>query len=135
MAGDDDRDRVRAIGEADRANRFGPADLGCQRTVAHGAAHRDLPPDSHYAADAVLQPSGLKTRWLDGGNFASFAAGRMGRRTNSSPQFGQRPSSRPSAQSRQNVHSNEQITALCESGGRSRSQHSQLGLSVRGKPT
>ena len=83
-----------------------------------------------YAVDAVLQPSGLKTRWLDGGNFASFAAGRIGRRTNSPPQFGQRPLSRPSAQSRQNVHSNEQITALCESGGRSRSQHSQLGLSA-----
>jgi hypothetical protein len=27
------------------------------------------------------------------------------------------------------VHSNEQIRASCESGGRSRSQHSQLGLS------
>ena len=34
-----------------------------------------------YAVDAALQPSGLKTRWLDGGNFASFAAGRIGRRT------------------------------------------------------
>jgi hypothetical protein len=83
-----------------------------------------------YAAGAAAQPSGLKTRWLDGGYFASFAAGRIGRRTNSPPQFGQRPFNTPSAQPLQNVHSNEQIMASRESGGRSRSQHSQLGLSA-----
>src|SRR4029077_14640291 len=41
MAGDDDRDRVRAVGEADRAHRFGSADLGWQRAVAYGTAHWD----------------------------------------------------------------------------------------------
>jgi hypothetical protein len=81
-------------------------------------------------AAAGAQPSGLKIRWLDGGYLASFASGRIGRRTNSPPQFGQRPFSISSAQSRQNVHSNEQIMASRESGGKSRSQHSQFGLSA-----
>ena len=83
-----------------------------------------------HAAGAAVQPSGLKTRWLDGGYFANFSAGRIGRRTNSPRQFGQRPFNIPSTQSVQNVHSNEQIMASRESGGRSRSQHSQLGLSA-----
>jgi hypothetical protein len=71
----------------------------------------------------------LNTRWREAGNFASFAAGRIGRRTNSPAQFGQRPSSTPAAQDRQNVHSKEQIIASRESGGKSTSQHSQPGLS------
>jgi hypothetical protein len=99
----------------------------CARAASVAAASKRAAP---YAVDAALQPSGLKMRWPDGGYFASFAAGRTGRRTNSPPQFGQRPLSRRSAQSRQNVHSNEQMTASPESGGRSRSQHSQLGLSA-----
>jgi hypothetical protein len=61
--------------------------------------------------------------------FESFPAGRIGRLTSSPPQLGQTPCSVPSAHDRQNVHSNEQITASRESGGRSRSQHSQFGLS------
>ena len=60
---------------------------------------------------AEAQPSGLNTRSAEGGNFASFAAGRTGRRASSPPQLGQRPCSTFSAQPRQNVHSNEQITA------------------------
>jgi hypothetical protein len=71
----------------------------------------------------------LKTRCREAGNFSSFAAGRTGRRTSSPPQLGHRPLSTPSAQERQNVHSNEQITASGESGGKSMSQHSQPGLS------
>jgi predicted alpha/beta-hydrolase family hydrolase len=43
------------------------------------------------------------------------------------PQFGQRPPSLVSTQSRQNVHSNVQIMASAASGGRSLSQHSQFG--------
>ena len=35
----------------------------------------------------------------------------------------------PAAQSRQKVHSNEQITASGDCGGRSRLQHSQFGRS------
>jgi hypothetical protein len=54
--------------------------------------------------------------------------GRIGRRTSSPPQLGHRPSSTPSAQPRQKVHSKEQIRASGESVGKSRSQHSQLGL-------
>jgi len=71
----------------------------------------------------------LNTRSREAGNLASFAAGRTGRRSNSPPQFGQRPLRTPSAQERQNVHSNEQIIASCESGGKSISQHSQPGFS------
>jgi hypothetical protein len=51
----------------------------------------------------------------------------MGRRTNSPLQFGQRCANAPSAQVTQKVHSNEQMRASSDSGGRSLSQHSQLG--------
>lgn len=53
----------------------------------------------------------------------------MGRFENSPPQLGQRPCSNVVTHSSQNVHSNEQISAMAESGDRSQSQHSQLGLS------
>ena len=69
-------------------------------------------------------------RSVEAGNFASLSAGRIGRRTSSPPQFGQRPFSTPSAQALQNVHSNEHIIASRDSGGRSRSQHSQFGRSA-----
>jgi hypothetical protein len=74
-----------------------------------------------------LQPSGLKTRRVDGGYFVSFAAGRIGRDAKFPPQLGQTPPSLFSTQSRQNVHSNVQIIASVADGGRSLSQHSQLG--------
>src|SRR3954471_5691592 len=79
---------------------------------------------------AAAHPSGFNTRSDAGGNFASLSAGRIGRRTNSPPQFGHLPLSGPATQSLQNVHSNVQIIASRESGGRSRSQHSQLGRSA-----
>lgn len=75
------------------------------------------------------QPPGLNTRSVDAGYRARRSAGRIGRRTSSPPQFGQCPASRPSAQTRQKVHSNEQIIASADAGGNSRPQHSQLGLS------
>ncbi|KNC15331.1 hypothetical protein AC790_03030 [Pantoea sp. RIT-PI-b] len=53
----------------------------------------------------------------------------MGRRTSSPLQFGQRCASEPSAQVTQKVHSNEQMRASGDSGGKSLSQHSQLGRS------
>jgi site-specific recombinase XerD len=53
----------------------------------------------------------------------------MGRRTSSPAQFGHTPFNRVATQSLQNVHSNEQIQARIESGGRSPLQHSQPGLS------
>jgi len=84
---------------------------------------------SHLRHAALLQPSGLKTRSVDGGDFASMAAGRLGRPTNSPPQFGQCPFNWLSALEEQKVHSNEQIRASVESGGRFLSQHSQLGRS------
>src|SRR5579859_2942085 len=52
----------------------------------------------------------------------------MGRATRLPPQFGHFPPRIPSAQLAQNVHSNEQILACGESGGRSPLQHSQQGL-------
>jgi hypothetical protein len=67
-------------------------------------------------------------RRVDAGWRSSRSLGRTGRRTSSPVQLGQRPPSTPSAHSRQNVHSYEQFRASGESGGKSRSQHSQLGL-------
>ena len=78
---------------------------------------------------ARTQPAGLKTRSVDAGNLPSFPAGRRGRATSSPAQFGQMPASTVSAQLVQKVHSNEQMRAAVESGGRSVLQHSQLGLS------
>ena len=77
--------------------------------------------------EAPTQPSALVTRAVDAGYFASFSTGRRGRATSSPPQFGQRPPSVVSAQSRQKVHSKLQITASVAPGGRSLLQHSQLG--------
>jgi hypothetical protein len=74
-------------------------------------------------------PSGLNTRSVEAGNSASLSAGLRGRATNSPPQFGHLPLRIELAQARQNVHSNEQIRASCDCGGRSRLQHSQLGRS------
>lgn len=71
----------------------------------------------------------MKTRSAEAGLRASLSAGRRGRGVSSPPQFGQQPFSTFFTQSRQNVHSNEQIIASALSGGRSRSQHSQLGRS------
>ncbi len=62
------------------------------------------------------------------GNCCNAAAARTGRRTSSPSQFGQMPCSRIVAQRAQKVHSNEQIQAWRESGGRSQLQHSQFGL-------
>jgi hypothetical protein len=84
---------------------------------------------SALRASTCPQPCGVKTRRVDAGFFASFAAGRIGRGTRLPPQFGQRPPSLLSAQSRQNVHSNEQIMVSVAAGGKSVSQHSQLGRS------
>ena len=70
-------------------------------------------------------------RSVEAENFASFAAGRIGRRTSSPPQFGHSlPGSLVCAQSTHQVHSKEQISASRLSGGRSRPQHSQLGRSA-----
>jgi hypothetical protein len=74
-----------------------------------------------------LQPPGFKTRWVDAGLFASFSSGLLGRVTSSPPQLGQVFFSTPVTQAVQKVHSKVQIMASVESGGRSLSQHSQLG--------
>jgi hypothetical protein len=77
----------------------------------------------------AAQPCGLNTLSVEAGLLSSFSAGRRGRATSSPPQLGHRPASTPSAQDAQKVHSNEQILAAAESGGRSVLQHSQLGRS------
>jgi hypothetical protein len=71
----------------------------------------------------------LTLRTVDDGYFVNKFAGRMGRDTKAPAQFGQRPPSTPSAQLRQKVHSNEQIMACGEDGGKSTLQHSQFGRS------
>ena len=80
-----------------------------------------------YVVAGVQGLWSLITRRVEAGCLASAAIGRLGRCTSSPPQFGQAPSLL--AQSAQNVHSNVQMRASSDSGGRSRSQHSQLGLS------
>jgi hypothetical protein len=78
---------------------------------------------------AGQQPFEAITRLVEAGWRTRSAVGRIGRRANPPPQLGQTPRSRMSAQARQNVHSNEQILAWVDSGGRSTPQHSQLGRS------
>src|SRR5882757_8296755 len=73
------------------------------------------------------QPSGLRMRRVEAGLSLSFAAGRTGRGAKFPPQFGQTPPSLLFTQSRQNVHSNVHIMASVAEGGKSLSQHSQLG--------
>jgi hypothetical protein len=68
-------------------------------------------------------------RSVEAGWRSSAAFARRGRATSSPPQFGQVPSSGPSAHVAQNVHSNEQILASVDPGGSDVPQHSQLGLS------
>jgi len=58
-----------------------------------------------------------------------MAAGRVGRCTRLPAQLGHTPFRTESAQWAQNVHSNVQMRASADSGGRSRSQHSQFGFS------
>ena len=107
-----------------------------------GEHHHDNDPAAHAGVLRGRRPEGvgpvtcahsgwfLTKRSLEAGLFTRCAAGRIGRRRSSPPQFGQTPSKRSSVQSRQNVHSNEQLLAARLSGGRSISQHSQLGFSV-----
>lgn len=67
-------------------------------------------------------------RLVEGGLFFSAVIGLIGLFTKFPPQLGHRLFNTPSAQVIQNVHSNEQITASTDSGGKSLSQHSQFGL-------
>jgi hypothetical protein len=71
----------------------------------------------------------LNTRRVDGGFLNNFEDGRIGRGAKLPPQFGHAPLSLLSTQSRQNVHSKVQIIASVAAGGKSLSQHSQLGRS------
>ena len=64
----------------------------------------------------------------DAGYFSKWCAGRMGRCTKLPPQLGQVLSKCASAQLAQNVHSNVQMRTSVALGGRSLSQHSQLGF-------
>jgi hypothetical protein len=81
----------------------------------------------HIAQTTDRQPAGLNTRSVEAGHLTSRCAARVGRRAKPPPQFGHLLASFDSAQCWQNVHSNEQINASVESGGRSLLQHSQFG--------
>jgi len=85
-------------------------------------------PAFRFAIQALAQPCAFAARCVVAGNFSSSLASRVGRRINVPPQFGHTPFNTRVAQSSQNVHSNEQIVACADDGGKSRSQHSQLGL-------
>jgi len=99
---------------------------GCRLQRKVRAVPGDLEED--YATSAP-QPWGLWTRSAETGYLPSFAVGRRGRRTSSPPQLGQMPKSLALEQAKQNVHSNEQITASSASGGKFVLQHSQEGRS------
>ena len=71
----------------------------------------------------------MNTRCCEAGDLTSKCAGLMGRRTRSPPQLGHLKRSCYSVQEAQNVHSNVQMNASAEDGGRSVLQHSQFGLS------
>jgi hypothetical protein len=75
----------------------------------------------------LVQLFGLKIRRGEGGFFLSIATGRIGRGAKFPRQFGQTPPSLFSTQSRQKVHSKVHIIASVAEGGKSLSQHSQLG--------
>jgi hypothetical protein len=81
-----------------------------------------------YRAEAA-QPSGFKTRRVEAGWISRCCAGRIGLGCRFPPQFGQMPCNRLIAQPSQNVHSKVQTIASADSGGKSLSQHSQLGRS------
>jgi len=90
---------------------------------------REFKLDFHDAGDDCKQPFSLTIRFVEAGYLSSNSARRGGRVVNPSPQFGQTPCKSFSTQSAQNVHSNEQIIASPESGGKSLAQHSQNGRS------
>jgi hypothetical protein len=79
--------------------------------------------------ELATQPPGLRIRAVEAGYLARSCAGRMGRGTKFPPQFGHWWFKTWAAQEMQKVHSKVQITASVDSGGKSLSQHSQLGLS------
>jgi hypothetical protein len=56
-------------------------------------------------APSYPRGGGLNVRTVLAGSFASFAAGRRGRTSNSPPQLGQIPANGPSVQAAQKVHS------------------------------
>jgi hypothetical protein len=80
-------------------------------------------------------------RFVDGGRVATempgrhSVAGRIGRGAKPPPQLGQTLNSTLSTQSAQKVHSKLQMRAAVDSGGRSRSQHSQFGRSSKATVT
>jgi len=88
------------------------------------------PSGTRYTSELALQPPAFTTRCIEAGYCPSSDAGRMGRGEKLPPQLGQRSAKTPEAHDRQNVHSKVQITASLDSGGKSVSQHSQLGFNL-----
>lgn len=76
-----------------------------------------------------MHPFSFSTRVVDAGWALSSITGRIGRGTKFPEQLGQMWLRTFSTHSIQNVHSNVQIKASVDSGGKSLSQHSQFGLS------
>ena len=91
---------------------------------AHGVAAHGAAPASTEAPSRAW-----KTRSIEAGWRTNALTGRIGRRTNSPLQLGHTPCRCCATHSVQNVHSNEQMRASGESGGKSRLQRSQLGRS------
>ena len=75
----------------------------------------------------VIHPLSFKTRLVDAGLFFNASTGLLGRGTKLPPQLGHILFRTPSTQLVQKVHSNVQMCASVDSGGKSLSQHSQFG--------
>jgi len=76
----------------------------------------------------ATQPFSFNTRLVDAGLFFNAAIGLIGRLTKLPPQLGHCLFKTPSTQFVQKVHSNVQIFASVDSGGKSLLQHSQFCL-------
>ena len=67
----------------------------------------------------IAQPCSFNTRCVEAGLFVNSATGRIGRGAKFPLQLGHTPFSTSVAQAVQKVHSNVQITASVDSGGKS----------------
>jgi hypothetical protein len=103
LSGADERRRDLRL----RSGRRRPRGVLAALTASEGGQRQDGGQRTYHDGQGVF----ARTRSVEAGYFCSSRAARGGRGVSSPPQLGQAPCKRVSAQSRQNVHSNEQIIA------------------------
>ncbi|WP_456151673.1 hypothetical protein, partial [Dasania phycosphaerae] len=89
----------------------------------------------HACYALAWHPLLFKTRSVDAGNSSSSPLGLIGRGEKLPPQLGHIFDKTFFAHGSQKVHSNEQMKASLELGGKSLSQHSQFGFSFNTDPS